>query len=141
MAGWGGAFPLTGGDGKGASPAAGKLLVFALNGREQLPEVVAQKRAIVPIGVTASPETIEMGSTLFAQWCSVCHGVGAAGGGATADLRFSHPSTFDKYRDIVLDGKYQGMGMPSLRRWLTSEQVDAIRAYVLTRREAAAAQQ
>ena len=141
MAGWGGAFPLTGGDGKGASPAAGRLLTFALNVKQPLPEIVAQKRTVTPIGVTASPETIEAGSTLFAQWCGVCHGFGAAGGGATADLRYSHPTTFDKYRDIVLEGKYQGMGMPSLRRWLTAEQVDAIRAYVLTRRAALAAQQ
>jgi quinohemoprotein ethanol dehydrogenase len=141
MAGWGGAFALSGGDGKGASPAAGKLLTFALNGKQPLPEVVAQKRTVTPIGVTASQETIETGSTLFALWCGVCHGFGAAGGGATADLRYSHPTTFDKYRDIVLEGKYQGMGMPSLKRWLTAEDVDAIRAYVLTRRAALAAKQ
>jgi quinohemoprotein ethanol dehydrogenase len=139
MAGWGGAFALSGGDGKGASPAAGKLLTFALNWKQPLPEVVAQKRTVTPIGVTASPETVETGSTLFAQWCGVCHGFGAAGGGATADLRYSHPTTFDKYRDIVLEGKYQGMGMPSLKRWLTAEDVDAICAYVLTRRAALAA--
>ena len=141
MAGWGGAFPLAGGDGKGASPAAGRLLTFKLNGKHQLSDVIAKKTTVVPIGVTASPETVETGSILFAQWCAVCHGLGAAGGGATADLRLSHPSTYDKYRDIVLDGKYQGMGMPSLKKWLTAEQVDAIRAYVLTRRAALAAQQ
>ena len=141
MAGWGGAFPLTGGDGKGSSPAAGRLLTFVLDGKQQLSDVIAQKPTVSPIGVTASPETVEAGATLFAQWCAVCHGLGAAGGGATADLRYSHPSIFDKYRDIVLDGKYQGMGMPSLKRWLTAEQVDAIRAYVLTRRAALAGQQ
>jgi quinohemoprotein ethanol dehydrogenase len=141
MAGWGGAFPLTGGDGKGSSPAVGRLLTFVLNGKQQLSDVIAQKPTVTPIGVTASPETVEAGATLFAQWCAVCHGLGAAGGGATADLRYSHPSIFDKYRDIVLDGKYQGMGMPSLKRWLTAEQVDAIRAYVLTRRAALAGQQ
>jgi quinohemoprotein ethanol dehydrogenase len=138
MAGWGGAFPLAGGAGTGDAPQGGKLLTFVLNGNKPLPEVVAQKRSVTAIGVTASQETIEAGSTLFAQWCGVCHGFGAAGGGATADLRYAHPATFDKYRDIVLDGKYQGMGMPSFRRWLTSEDVDAIRAYVLTRRAALA---
>ena len=141
MAGWGGAFPLTGGDGKGAVPAGGRLLTFALNGKQLLPEVVAQSRRVTPIGVTASPETIEAGSALFAQWCAVCHGLGAAGGGATSDLRYSPPATFDKYRDIVLEGKYQSVGMPSLKRWLAAEDVDAIRAYVLTRRAALAAKQ
>jgi quinohemoprotein ethanol dehydrogenase len=110
MAGWGGAFPLTGGDGKGATPAAGRLLTFVLNGKQPLSDVVAKRPTVSPIGVTASPETIEAGSTLFAQWCAVCHGLGAAGGGATADLRA--PTTFDKYRDIVLDGKYRGRGCP-----------------------------
>src|SRR6185436_12551917 len=89
MAGWGGAFPLTGGDGKGTSPAAGRLLTFVLNGKQPLSDVIAQKPTVSPIGVTASPETIEAGATLFAQWCAVCHGLGAAGGGATADLRYS----------------------------------------------------
>jgi quinohemoprotein ethanol dehydrogenase len=134
MAGWGGAFALAGGDGKGAVPAAGRVLTFSLKGKQPLPEVVAERRTVTPIGVTASPETVERGAALFARWCGLCHGFGAAGGGATADLRYSHPSTFDKYREIVLDGKYQSMGMPSLKRWLTAADVDAIRAYVLTRR-------
>lgn len=138
MAGWGGAFPLTGGDGKGASPAGGKLLTFALGGKLTMPEVVARNWTFTPIEMNASAEQIETGATLFAQWCSVCHGLGAAGGGATADLRYSAPATFDKYRDIVLEGKYQGMGMPSLKRWLTADDVDAIRAYVLKRRAALA---
>src|SRR6185503_14816405 len=43
MAGWGGAFPLTGGDGKGTSPAAGRLLTFVLNGKQPLSDVIAQK--------------------------------------------------------------------------------------------------
>jgi len=136
MAGWGGAFPLTGGDGKGAAPAPGRLLTFSLNGKQTLPPFIAQKRTVTLIGVTASPETIEAGQNLYGQWCAVCHGLAAAGGGATADLRYSNPTIFDKYREIVLEGKYQGMGMPSLKAWLTAEDVDAIRAYVLTRRAA-----
>jgi mono/diheme cytochrome c family protein len=112
-----------------------------LYGKQPLSEVVAKKWTVAPIGVTASQETVDAGAALFAQWCGVCHGFGAAGGGATPDLRYSHPTTFDKYRDIVLDGKYQGRGMPSLKRWLTAEQVDAIRAYVLTRRAALGTQQ
>src|SRR2546422_3555699 len=52
MAGWGGAFPLAGGDGKGAVPAAGKLLTFALNGKQPLPEIAAVKRIVTPVGVT-----------------------------------------------------------------------------------------
>jgi quinohemoprotein ethanol dehydrogenase len=138
MAGWGGAYPLIGGDGKGAAPVGGRLLTFALNGKLTLPEAVARNWSFTPIEMNASPEKIETGAVLFAQWCSVCHGLGVAGGGATADLRYSSAATFDKYPDIILEGKYQGMGMPSLKRWLTGDDVDAIRAYILTRRAALA---
>ena len=110
------------------------MLTFALNGKLMLPEPVARKWSFTPIEMNASPEKIEKGSVLFAQWCAVCHGLGAAGGGATADLRYSNAVTFDKYRDIILEGKYQGMGMPWLKSWLTEDDVDAIRAYVLKRR-------
>src|SRR4030095_3862316 len=122
-------------------PPGGKLLSFVLNGKQPLSEVVAKKFTVAPIGATASKETVDAGAALFAQWCGGCHGFGAAGGGATPDLRYSHPTTFDQYRDIVRDGKSLGRGMPSLKRWLTAEQVDAIRAYVLTRRAALTAQQ
>lgn len=136
MAGWGGEYALVGGDASGNEPAPGKVLTFALNGKQPLPEPVAKKRTVVPIEVSASTEKVEAGANLFVQWCAVCHGIGAAGGGATADLRYSTPSTFEKYRDIVLEGKYQRLGMPSFKRWLTADDVEAIRAYVLTRRAA-----
>jgi len=141
MAGWGGAFPLTGGDGKGNVPAGGRQLTFALNGKLKLAEPVARNWSFTPIEMTASPEKIEKGSVLFAQWCAVCHGLGAAGGGATADLRYSSATTYDKFGDIVLEGKYQSMGMPSFKRWLTVDDVDAIRAYVLKRRAALSVKQ
>jgi quinohemoprotein ethanol dehydrogenase len=139
MAGWGGAYPLTGGNATGDAPSPGKLLTFSLNGKQQLPEPLARRsRSVTAIESNASPERIEAGANLFAQWCIVCHGIGAAGGGATADLRYSSPATFDKYADIVLEGKYQSVGMPSFKRWLTAADVEAIRAYVLKRRAALA---
>jgi quinohemoprotein ethanol dehydrogenase len=139
MAGWGGAYPLAGGDGTGGSPAPGKMLTFALNAKQHLAEPLARSpRTVTRIEVNASPDEIEAGAAMFARWCVVCHGVGAAGGGATADLRYSQPATFDKYPDIILEGKNQSQGMPSFKRWLTAADVEAIRAYVLKRRSALA---
>jgi quinohemoprotein ethanol dehydrogenase len=138
MAGWGGSFALVGGSATESSEAAGKLLTFALNAKQPLPEVMSHARTVTAIASNASPERVDAGATLFAQWCSVCHGIGAGGGGATPDLRYSHPTTFDKYTDIVLEGKYSGMGMPSFKRWLTADDVEAIRAYLLKRRAALA---
>ena len=56
------------------------------------------------------------------------------GGGAVADLRYSLKSTFDKYPEIVLEGKYSNLGMPSFKQWLTADEVETIRAYILKRR-------
>jgi quinohemoprotein ethanol dehydrogenase len=136
MAGWGGSFALVGGSGTESSMAPGRLLTFALNAKQPLPEVDARARTVTAVASDASPERIDAGSTLFAQWCSVCHGIGAGGGGATPDLRYSSAATYDKYADIVLEGKYAGRGMPSFKRWLTTDDVDAIRAYLLKRRAA-----
>jgi quinohemoprotein ethanol dehydrogenase len=138
MAGWGGAYPLTGGNATGDLPAPGKVLTFSLTGKHQLEPVARRRRSVAVIESGASPEKIEAGANLFAQWCIVCHGIAAAGGGTTADLRYSAAATYDKYVEIVLEGRYQGLGMPSFKRWLTADDVDAIRAYVLKRRAALA---
>src|SRR5262249_53893468 len=82
MAGLGGAFPLMVGDGKGPAAVRGWLLTFSRNGKQTLPRFMAKKRTVTLIGVTASPETIEAGQNLYGQWCAVCHGLAAAGGGA-----------------------------------------------------------
>jgi quinohemoprotein ethanol dehydrogenase len=135
MAGWGGAYSLTGGRATGGGPVPGRLLTFVVNGKQSLPKTVAQElKPMTPIELKASPEKAAAGAGLFAQWCSVCHGLAAMGGGAVADLRYSLPATFDKYPDIVLEGKYSGVGMPSFKKWLSAEDVEAIRAYVLKRR-------
>ena len=137
MAGWGGTFPLTGGNATGGVALPGRLLTFALNAKKSLPEAVAQKpKDVTAIIFDAPPERIDQGAGLFAQWCAVCHGIGAVGGGGVVpDLRKSQPAIFGRYEYIVLRGAYQRSGgMPSFKEWLTMEDVKAIQAYVLKRR-------
>jgi quinohemoprotein ethanol dehydrogenase len=132
MAGWGGAYALTGGSATGGRAVPGRMLAFALNGKQSLPEVPAQDlKPLTAIELKAGAEKIEAGAGLFAQWCSVCHGVGGISGGAIKDLRYSQPAVFDKYSDIVLGGKYSSLGMPSFKTWLTPDDVEALRAYLL----------
>jgi hypothetical protein len=47
---------------------------------------------------------------------------------------------FEAYPKIVLEGSYRGMGMPSLRQWVSEADVAAIRAFVIAQRNRAAAQ-
>ncbi|HMV48988.1 MAG TPA: c-type cytochrome, partial [Blastocatellia bacterium] len=134
-AGWGGSFPLTGGS-LGLPVASGRLLTFALNGKGQL-ETFAAKAPKLPeaLELTASAETVSRGGDLFAQYCAVCHGIAALGGGGVLpDLKYSAPATFNSYQKILLDGALLGEGMPSFKQSLTPADVDAIRAYVISQR-------
>ena len=135
MAGWGGAFALTG----GYSPAPvvpGRVLTFALNGKGALAQSTPPNMPkVTPLELTASKETLALGAGLFAQHCSVCHGlVAVGGGGVLPDLKLSAPSTFGKYQQIVRDGARAEAGMPAFNQALSVEQVEAIRAYVVSQR-------
>jgi quinohemoprotein ethanol dehydrogenase len=134
MAGWGGAFGLAGGSATGGSRVPGRLLTFALNGKGTLEDVAMKLKPAAMIEFKATPEKIDAGAGLYAQWCAACHGIAAVGGGAIQDLRYSEPATFDKYRDIIIEGKYASLGMPSFKNVLKAGDVEAIRAYVLKRR-------
>jgi mono/diheme cytochrome c family protein len=135
MAGWGGAFALTGGS-VGLPATPGRLLTFALNGKLQLP-VIAAKQPAPPaaIELKASAETLAKGGDLFARNCAVCHGLAALGGGGVLpDLRYSSPTTFNSFQKIVLDGALVNEGMPAFKHSMNTDDVQAIRAYVISRR-------
>lgn len=135
MVGWGGAFALTGGS-IGLPVTPGRLLTFALNGKQKVPVAVAQTTATpAAIESKASAEVIGKGGDLFARNCAVCHGLAALGGGGVLpDLRYSSPATFNSYSKIVLDGTLVSEGMPAFKNSLKVEDVEAIKAYVISRR-------
>jgi quinohemoprotein ethanol dehydrogenase len=135
MAGWGGSAALAGGVESGRANGAGMLLTFALNAKQMMPDTFSRKLTpVTPIEFAAAPEKIEAGAGLFAQWCATCHGLVGISGGATPDLRYSPVSVYDHYKEILLDGKNLSRGMPSFKEWLTADDVEAIRAYILKRR-------
>ena len=135
MVGWGGSFPLTGGS-VGLPATPGRLLTFALNGKQMLPVVAVQPAALpAPIESNASPEMIANGANLFAQYCAVCHGIAALGGGGVLpDLKYSSAATLNGLQKIVLDGALLNEGMPSFKQSLAPADVDAIRAFVISQR-------
>lgn len=135
MAGWGGAFALAGGNATGNQNGSGMLLTFALNAKQPLPEPTAMKlKPVSPIEFNASPERLDAGAGLFAQWCAGCHGIGAVGGGVTPDLRYSSQAVFDKYGEIVLEGSRSSRGMPSFKQVLSGDDLESIRLFLLKRR-------
>ncbi|MFL6216190.1 MAG: PQQ-dependent dehydrogenase, methanol/ethanol family [Blastocatellia bacterium] len=135
MAGWGGAAALVGGVESGRANGAGMLLTFALNAKQTMPDFFSRKlEPVTSIEFTTATEKIDAGAGLYAQWCATCHGLVGISGGATPDLRYSAASVYDHYKEILLEGKNLARGMPSFKEWLTVDDVEAIRAYLLKRR-------
>jgi hypothetical protein len=46
----------------------------------------------------------------------------------------SKPEVFKLYKEIVLDGDYSSRGMPAFGKWLSTDDVEAIRPYIVKRR-------
>ncbi len=137
MAGWGGAFALVGGNAIADMPVQrmGRVLTFALDAQQSLPAHPKQSLPTpAPIEFKASAEIIDKGAGVFVQWCAVCHGIGAVGGGVLPDLRYSQPGIYNKFSEIVLDGIFSDVGMPGFKKWITRDEEEAIRAYLLKRR-------
>ena len=84
-----------------------------------------------PPASTADATTIAIGRALFAQYCTVCHGEGAVGGGITPDLRASRFLGNDFWYEIVLNGAMKDAGMASFKPVLDRDGATAIRAYII----------
>jgi mono/diheme cytochrome c family protein len=144
MAGWGGGFVMLGGDAAAAAGVkdnAGRLLVFELGGTAKLPVQVQQERELAALPAKLDPELVKRGNATYHHWCMPCHGFGVVSGGVTPDLRRSDPAVYPLMEEIVLRGARLPAGMPRFDAWLGAEDVNAIRAYVLSRRAALTAEQ
>jgi quinohemoprotein ethanol dehydrogenase len=138
MAGWGGSYALVGGYALTDinTQNVGRVLTFALDAKEPLAALPKRSpAALTPVESSTTAEMIDKGGAIFTQWCAVCHGVGAVGGGGlVASLPMSNPEVFKMYKEIVLDGDYSSRGMPAFGKWLSADDVEAIRAYIIKRR-------
>ena len=146
MAGYGGAYPLTSGFEDPREARNGRVLVFKLDGKRQLP------KATQPVFAAANPPKdvftlaqVTEGGTIYSATCAFCHGPDAYSSGILPDLRRSAVlSDADAWKAIVHDGALKANGMIAFSRWYTPAQLEAVRAYVgeqarkLQGREAAA---
>lgn len=145
MAGWGGAAATVGGE---AAQVDGRwnrsrLLIFKLGGTAALPPTPMDRAGLqvspghlsTVIFASTRPQDIEEGAVTYANNCLVCHGVGAVSGGLVPDLRRVDPAIYDAMGTIVLDGALEQAGMPNFGKYLTPEDVEKIKAYIVQRRK------
>ena len=113
-----------------------RLLVFKLGGAVKLPPAPPPPPPPVlnPPASTASKETIEQGHQRFVTHCTMCHEPPAANRGAFPDLRYSPAlHSAQAFSGIVLGGALQASGMSSFKGRLSEDEVQSIRAYVISR--------
>ena len=144
MAGWGGpAFnTLAGNEALLQYSNAGRIMAFKLDGTKiRLPTPIAPRGPFPePPDIQASAETIEQGRQAYVMNCGGCHGMY----GSTpmlSDLRRLTPEKHNIFKQIVLEGVLEPLGMGNFADDLNEEEVDAIQAYIVAlSREAVSAQ-
>ncbi len=140
--GWGSAFALAAGFGfdEKVSPSVGKVVTFKLGATGEIADA-----GLTPVEKTpkaaafGSLAVISEGGVHYARNCAVCHGPLAISSGVLPDLRWSAiTGNKDAWKGVVLDGNLAANGMVSFADYLTPDEAEAIRAYVLAQAHAAA---
>ena len=134
----GGAFPLVSGYASGVHqevPNIPRLIVLKLGGKGALPPLPpAEQWVWNPPAMVGDTALVAAGTSNYQRYCLVCHGPGAVGTGVLPDLRKS-ASIADAatFKSVVIDGVLASNGMASFRPVLTPEEVEGIRAYLISR--------
>ena len=109
-----------------------RVLAFRLDGTRQLPPLPEVERTLTqPAAVTAEADVVAHGKVMYQRHCAYCHGDGLRSGGRNPDLRWSSADVHAKWQDIVIDGTLQPLGMISFAKFLSADDAEAIRQYVL----------
>jgi quinohemoprotein ethanol dehydrogenase len=108
----------------------GRLYVYRLGGVVKAPEF-APHVPLPPLDlsmVTASTGDAAHGGQLLAQWCLSCH----IGGIYTPDLQRSpRLYTAQAFAEVVHGGALKPRGMASFSNWLSTQEVEDIRAFLV----------
>ena len=138
--GWGGGLAMVGGSfgsqhgwPYGMHPR--RLLVFALNGKAELPTTPPPMQ-VTPLddpSFAIAPESVDAGKGLYIKHCAMCHGPGAVAAGGTPDLRASAVVlNLEATSDIIIAGQRVLRGMPQFDE-MDKPQVEAIQHYIRDR--------
>jgi quinohemoprotein ethanol dehydrogenase len=79
---------------------------------------------------------IETGEKLYERNCGFCHGISAEGSAVVPDLRYMDETTHRDFQAIVLAGLKSHKGMVGFYETLSSQEVDAVHTYVISRNQA-----
>jgi quinohemoprotein ethanol dehydrogenase len=134
-AGWGGAYALVFGEYVQADslPNVSRVLTFKLGADGRLPPVDWRPAVqFNPPPRSAAAETEQRGFRLYQELCMGCHGLNAISGLLIPDLRGSAWLHYAAgWNAVVREGALAARGMADFSAYLSREQSEAIRAYVI----------
>jgi quinohemoprotein ethanol dehydrogenase len=137
LVGWGGSAGLIGPNDSGAYKGEGRLWAFRLGGNRNIVPVMGEPLPqLTDIPFNDDPALLAEGENLYVGNCMLCHGAGGASGGSLADLRYAAPNTYDSIQAIVRQGAFTSRGMPNLGEFLTEQEVESIKNWLLSQRAA-----
>jgi quinohemoprotein ethanol dehydrogenase len=110
----------------------GRLLTFKLDGSASLPADPPLGAAPQPPSAVAPPAEVAKGEAHYYEFCVRCHGPGAAGSNVITDLRRSPLiANPDRWQNVVSDGAFESDGMMGWSKYLSRDQVETIRLFVV----------
>jgi len=121
------------------APNYSRLLVYKLGGTAKLPEPAAVPAPVLnPPPAFGTAQVVAHGEELYGRFCSTCHGTDGLSRGLFPDLRYAGAiNSPDAFKAIVVDGALKANGMVSFKDALPGEDPEAIRAYIVSRANAA----
>ncbi len=119
-----------------------RILAFKIGGEADLPPVPAVTTTWAPPDEFGSAEQIAEGASRYGKYCTICHGIGAVGGGVIPDVRRSAMITStESFNSVVLEGALESRGMASFAEALSADEVESIRAFIVSQANVAAVAQ
>ncbi len=130
LAGYGGSMGMaTASEWMRRPPPNGVLLAFKIGGTGKLAPLPAiEPRPLVTSRETFTAAQLAEGEAQYFAFCTICHN-----GPVNPDLtRSPVAANAEAWRAVVMEGALADNGMIGFRPWLTPEQGEAIRGYILT---------
>jgi PQQ-dependent dehydrogenase (methanol/ethanol family) len=110
----------------------GRVLAFKLGATGVVPRSTPRdQRVPAPPPLTASPEQIRHGKTVYNRLCMFCHGPSVKGSLIVPDLRFASPEKHAAFESIVFGGMLLPNGMPSFADSISAEELPALQGYII----------
>jgi quinohemoprotein ethanol dehydrogenase len=124
---------LSAGSGETLMSSPGKLIAFKLDGAAVLPPDPQAAPSAWPVSpVPGTEQSVHRGATLYEKYCIRCHAREARSRNVVPDLRRVPPlGDAAAWKAIVIDGALEQAGMIGWKRFISEQDAEDIRAYVV----------